>query len=224
MLLYLGVDLERFHPPAAARRAHLRKRYGLKGAYVFAFAGRIIPRKGLPVLMKAMSKVRKAVPRVKLVIAGRGDARYMIRLKQKAKRLGISAAFVGYKSHRTMHRIYGMADCLVCPSQKHEAFGLVNVEAMATGIPVIASQIGGINEIIQHGINGFLIDNYRDSTAFAQLMVFLALNPSFSQELGKQARDNMVQQFSWEHTVQSLSEMYGKQLMERLSVMQCKDM
>jgi spore coat protein SA len=208
--VHLGVDLQQFRPPDATKRAHLRKMYGLQGSFVFAFAGRIIPRKGLPVLLKAMSKTRKSVPRVKLIIAGRGISNYMARLKNKARRLGISAAFIGYKPHRKMHEVYGMSDCLVCPSQKHEAFGLVNVEAMATGIPVIASQIGGMKEIIQHGKNGFLIENYRNSDAFAASMLKLAQNRSYSQALGKQARIDMKQQFSWANTVRSLSELYGK--------------
>jgi spore coat protein SA len=109
-----------------------------------------------------------------------------------------------------MNEVYGMSDCLVCPSQKHEAFGLVIVEAMAAGIPVIASQIGGIKEIIQHGKNGFLIEKYRKSGAFVASMLKLAKNRSYSQSLGKQARSDMKQQFSWANTVQSLSELYGK--------------
>jgi spore coat protein SA len=208
--VHLGVDLQQFRPPHVVKRARLRKKYGLQGTFVFAFAGRIIPRKGLPVLMKAMSKVRKSVPQVSLVIAGRGISNYMDRLKNKAHRLGVSAAFIGYKSHQKMHEVYGMSDCLVCPSQKHEAFGLVNVEAMATGIPVIASQIGGMKEIIQHGKNGFLIEKYRKSGAFAASMLKLAKNRYYSQSLGKQARSDMKQQFSWANTVQSLNELYGK--------------
>jgi spore coat protein SA len=94
--VHLGVDLHRFRPPDSAKRARLRKKYGLQGSFVFAFAGRIIPRKGLPVLIKAMSKVNKLVPNVKLVIAGSGISNYRTFLKNKAKRLGISAAFVGY--------------------------------------------------------------------------------------------------------------------------------
>lgn len=213
--VHLGVDLQQFQPLNASVRARLRKRYGLEGAYVFAFAGRIIPRKGLPVLIKAISKVNRVIPRVKLVVAGRGDTPYMKRLRKKANRLGVSATFVGYKSHRKMHEVYGMADCLVCPSQRHEAFGLVNVEAMATGIPVIASHNGGMTEIIQQGQNGFLIDNYRDASAFSNLMAILASNRSYSQALGIHARQDMIERFSWENTVQSLNELYGKLLDER---------
>jgi spore coat protein SA len=208
--VHLGVDLQQFRPLDKAKRARLRKKYGLQGSYVFAFAGRIIPRKGIPVLIKAMSKVRKSLPQVKLVIAGSGNASYRAGLINKAKRLGISAVLVGYISHRKMHEVYGMSDCLVCPSQKHEAFGLVNVEAMATGIPVIASQIGGIKETIRQSENGMLIEKYKNSDAFAAVMLKLAKDRSYSQALGKQARIDMEQQFGWAKTVQSLSRLYNK--------------
>jgi spore coat protein SA len=213
--VYLGVDLHQFRPPTSAERDHLRKKYGLRGAFVFAFAGRIIPRKGLPVLMKALSKVRKKVPNVKLVIAGRGKAGYMAQIKSKAHRLRISAKFIGYKSHRSMHEVYAMADCFVCPSQKHEAFGLVNIEAMASGIPVIASQIGGISEAVHHGGNGLLIKDYRNARSFADSMLRLARDRAYTASLGIQARNDMEQQFSWANTAQSLCDLYINPCVER---------
>lgn len=209
--VHLGVDLHQFRPLSPERRAQLRKKYGLQGAFVFAFAGRIIPRKGLPILMKALHQVRKTVPNVKLVIAGRGKPGYMARLRSKAHRLRLSTQFIGYKSHRRMHEVYATVDCLVCPSQRHEAFGLVNIEAMATGIPVIASQIGGISEAVRHGGNGLLIKNYRHASAFASSMLMLAKDRAYTQSLGIQARNDMEQQFSWENTVQSLCELYMNQ-------------
>lgn len=208
--VHLGVDLQQFQPPTPAHRARLRKVHGLQGAFVFAFAGRIIPRKGLPVLLKALSQVRRRVPHVKLVIAGRGKQGYMASLKKKAHHLKVSAQFIGYKSHRSMHEVFGMADCLVCPSQKHEAFGLVNVEAMATGIPVIASEMGGMKEIVQHGKNGFLVANYRNAGSFASSMLKVATDRSYAQSLGKQARSDMKRRFSWAKTIKSLSDIYVK--------------
>ena len=80
---------------------------------------------------------------------------------QLARRLGVRAQFLGTVPHRRIHQIFRQADVFVCPSQKHEAFGLVNVEALATGLPVIASKIGGIGEIVRPGRNGYLIDRYR---------------------------------------------------------------
>lgn len=207
--VYLGVDLNQFRPPTLTQRKQLRSRYGLKGSFVFAFAGRIISRKGIPVMMKALSQVRKSVPNVKMIIAGNGKPGYIAKLKDLAKRLHITAKFIGYKSHHSMHEVYWLADCFVCPSQKHEAFGLVNVEAMAAGIPVVASRIGGIKEIISHAKNGYLINRYSSAHDFAIIMEKLAQNPALASSLGKQARKDVVNRFSWTHTANNLSNLYG---------------
>jgi spore coat protein SA len=207
--VYLGVDSQQFRPPTTEQRYRSQKKYGVQGSFVFAFAGRIIPRKGIPILMDALSKIRKSAANVKLVIAGRGQPEYMASLRRKAHRLNLNAKFIGYKSHNQMHEVYWTADCLVCPSQKHEAFGLVNVEAMSTGIPVIASQIGGMKEIIQHGKNGLLVKDYKSVNALSASMLKLAQNKSYAHTLGKQARRDILDRFSWSKTAESLSEHYG---------------
>jgi spore coat protein SA len=207
--VHLGVDSQQFRPPTSDQKNRLQKKYGIQGSFVFAFAGRIIPRKGIPVLMDALSKVRKSASNVKLVIAGQGLRGYTASLMRKAHRLNLNAKFIGHKSHTQMHEVYWMADCLVCPSQKHEAFGLVNVEAMSTGIPVIASQIGGMKEIIQHGKNGLLVKDYKNVNALSASMLKLAKNKSYTNRLGKQARLDMLERFSWSQTAQSLSKHYG---------------
>ncbi|MFC9709451.1 glycosyltransferase [Paenibacillus sp. NPDC056933] len=88
----------------------LRAKYAIGKTFTILLVGRVIPRKDP----------------------------YMKKLRGQASKLGISVSWIGKKKHSEIHRIYQIADCFVCPSQKHEAFGLVNVEAMATGLPVIA--------------------------------------------------------------------------------------
>jgi spore coat protein SA len=204
------VDLQQFRPATLQQRQRLRKKYDARGAFVFAFAGRIIPRKGLPILMKAFAHVRKALPQVKLVVAGSGKKHYIARLKRTAHSLRIPVKFIGYRPHRVMHQTYWLADCFVCPSQKHEAFGLVNVEAMAAGLPVIASQIGGIKEVVQHGKNGLLVDKYKSPKAFGKAMLKLARDHSLTDALGKQARADTAHRFSWNNTANTLMGMYVK--------------
>lgn len=101
---------------------------------------------------------------------------------------------------------------MICPSQKHEAFGLVNVEAMASGIPVIASRIGGIPEIVQHGRNGLLVQEYGNPAAFAAHIVNLARDPELYRRLSRQAREDVKNQFSWKITAMNLMETYKKNL------------
>jgi len=208
--VYLGVDLQQFKPPSAKRRTALRKKYGLQGSFVFGYAGRVIPRKGIHVLMRAIKIVRKSVPEVQLTITGGGKRGYIANLKNLAHRLHIPAKFIGSKSHANMQQSYWLADCLVCPSQKHEAFGLVNIEAMATGIPVIASGIGGIKEIISHGNNGWMVADYHNPADFAVPMLKLAKNRKLTQTMGNNARQDMIRRFSWKQTANSLIQLYNK--------------
>jgi spore coat protein SA len=116
--------------------------------------------------------------------------------------------FLGTVAHRRMHQIYRQADILVCPSQKHEAFGLVNVEALSAGLPVIASDIGGIREIVIQGWNGLLVPEYTNPHAFAEAIIFLVRNPQLLRSMGVIARLDCLSRFSWSATAGHLSQLY----------------
>lgn len=203
--VHLGVDLKQFQP-------RQKKTMGAHRPFVILFAGRLIPLKGIPVLMKATKIVRKSIPSAKLHIAGgTGKPSYKKYLKQLASSLRIPVTFKGYIPRSQMPNFYRSGDCFVCPSQGHEAFGLVNVEAMATGIPAVASRNGGIPEIIKHQHNGILVANYRSPKAFAKEIVNLANNPSKAKKLAKQARLDVTRKFSWRATARKLEKIYNSQ-------------
>ncbi|MCD1259693.1 glycosyltransferase family 4 protein [Paenibacillus athensensis] len=199
--VHLGVNPQQFRPRRSRRDG--------SSPFVVLFAGRLIPRKGLPLLMKAVKLARRSVPRIKLVIAG-GTAKsgYKVRLKRIASSLGIPVVFKGYVSRSRMPRLYNTADCFVCPSQGHEAFGLVNVEAMASGVPVIASRNGGIPEIVRHERNGLLVTNYHSPAAFAKQIASLAVNHAKADRLARQARRDVQQRFTWRMTAKQLLRLY----------------
>ncbi|MFC0215260.1 glycosyltransferase family 4 protein [Paenibacillus chartarius] len=208
--VWLGVDVERFRKPTPEERRKLRREYRVNGAYTVLFVGRVIPRKGVPVLIRAVKQMRKQVPGAKLIVAGGGKATYVGKLKRLAARLGVPVRFTGLISHRTIHRLYRAADCFVCPSQKHEAFGLVNVEAMASGLPVVGSNIGGIGEIVVNGKNGYLVDRFREPGEFADCLVRLAKEPSLAKRMSEQARSDAVMKFGWGATARKLGMIYGR--------------
>ncbi|MFB9328702.1 glycosyltransferase family 4 protein [Paenibacillus aurantiacus] len=204
--VHLGVDLKKFHPSGKS---------GAKPFHIL-FAGRLIPRKGIPVLLKAVQIARRSVPSIRLSIAGgTGKPAYKAYLRQTAKSLGIPVTFTGGLSRRQMPVFYRTGSCFVCPSQKHEAFGLVNVEAMASGLPVIASKIGGIPEVVQHGRNGYLVGAYHRPEAFASQIVKLAKQPELTKRLARQARIDAVQRFSWTQTASKLTRIYEGHLNRR---------
>ncbi|GGF65701.1 putative glycosyltransferase YtcC [Paenibacillus albidus] len=204
----LGADLSRFSPAGASGKQLRRELHRLpQQTFTVLFVGRVIPRKGVPLLIHAMRRLNKRLP-AHLVIAGRGRPSYIRQLKVLARRLGVSATFLGNVAHEHIHSLYQAADCLVCPSQRHESFGLVNVEAMASGLPVIASNNGGIREIIVPGQNGYLIDRYHDSAAFSRCLYRLARDPEMAARIGAQARLDALRTFDWVHTAARLEKIY----------------
>lgn len=213
--IYLGTDVARFRPRSSKTIRRLRKKYRVSSGFQVLFVGRLIKRKGIPHLIRAVHLARKSIPGMKLLIAGGQQGKgYKALLKRKAKKFEVPTKFLGNISHRNIHEVYGLANCFVCPSQKHEAFGLVNVEAMASGLPVIASAIGGIKEVIQNGHNGMLIHAYRNPRAFARRLAAVAQEKEWAKGLAKQARLDAVSQFSWRATAQSLADFYTQKLEE----------
>jgi len=197
--VYLGVDTTRFKPLSNNRSTE---------PFHVLFAGRLIARKGVPVVIKAIGIVRRSYPNVKLTIVGGGKPDYVQTLKSCAVKHHVKARFTGKIPHSRIQQLFRKADCFVCPSQRHEAFGLVNVEAMASGLPVVASDIGGIREIVRHGANGYLVKNYKSSAAHAQWIRKLAGNRKLTAKLAKKARVDAVNRFSWKHTASKLITIY----------------
>jgi spore coat protein SA len=205
--VWLGVDTARFSP---AGREKSRR------SFTLLFAGRLIPRKGVPVLLKAARLVRSRSHRpVKVIIAGGAQkSGYGTRMRSMARKMGVHARFLGTVPHSRIHRIYRQADVFVCPSQKHEAFGLVNVEAMSSGLPVVASAIGGITEVVKDNCNGYLIRRYRRPQAFADAITRLVHNPALLRTMKRQAREDCLERFSWTATARRLSELYSSKSLQ----------
>ncbi|WP_281889573.1 glycosyltransferase family 4 protein [Paenibacillus sp. YYML68] len=202
--VWLGVDTEAFRQ--AKRRSAARS-----AAFRVLYAGRLVRQKGIPVLMKAVKQAEAAsVGRsLSLTIAGGPvTGPYAARLKRLAASLRLRVQFLGSVPHKRMPDVYREADCLVCPSQGHEAFGLVNVEAMASGVPVIAAANGGIREIVQHRQNGLLVTKYRSPKAYASAIRKLQRSPRLAARLAKAGRRTVKSRFSWELTASRLAELY----------------
>ncbi len=207
--VWLGTDLQRFRPPSPEERAKQRSKYKLGDSFVISFVGRLIPRKGLPLLMRAARIARMKNPNIKLVVAGSSTVKgYVTKLKRLARNYHLPVTFIGNVPHSRIHRVYWMADCFVCPSQQHEAFGLVNVEAMATALPCIASNIGGIGEIISDGETGMLVNDYRSEGEFAAKLIAVMNQRDLYEQVGARAREDMINRFNWETTAEQLAKRY----------------
>lgn len=197
----LGVDTSRFSP--------LQKKPPSR-AFTLLFAGRLIPRKGVPVLLQAAKIVKKQVAQpVNVMIAGGSPkSKYYRRLQLLSRKFGIRTQFLGTVPHRRIHRVFRKADLFICPSQKHESFGLVNVEAMSSGLPVVATKNGGIKEVIEHGRSGLLIKQYTKPQAFADAIRSLITNKSLYLKMKREARQLALEKFSWHATAARLNDIY----------------
>lgn len=162
------------------KQPKLRKTPG----HVAGFAGRLEAHKGVDSMIKAMAHVIEQVPDAKLLIAGQGN--YEKNLRQLAGDLGIadSIVFMGHLSQDQLQKFYETIDIFLMASSPAETFGKVGVEAMSTGTPVLAPDIGGISDWLHDGRNGYFIDKH-DPVAFGSKMIDLFENPKTLAKFGK---------------------------------------
>lgn len=186
----LGVDLGMFTPRPQARA---RARLGLDPVRRFVLAvGRIEPLKGLDILIRAIGELQSRVP-VDLLIIG-GDERAaseIARLQAIAAEVGAGDAvrFLGPKPHETLADWYAAADVVAVPSF-YESFGLVAVEAMACGTPVVASRVGGLASTVVDGRTGYLVP-WRCPEPFAERIELLLRNEPLRLALGAAGVERM---------------------------------
>jgi len=120
---------------------------------IILFMGRLVYEKGVQTLISAMPKILSHYHDSKLVIAGKGGMIDELRAQVNSLGLGNKVYFTGYLGSKDVQKMYKCSDVSVFPST-YEPFGIVALEAMLSGTPVVVSDIGGLNEIVEHGVNG----------------------------------------------------------------------
>jgi glycogen(starch) synthase len=160
------------------------------------FAGRLVPQKGCDLAIGGFALLAAQFPAVQLVIAGEGPERAA--LEATAARLGIAGrvTFLGALPRDRLISVMAGSVVLLVPS-RDEPFGLVALEAAHAGRPVVATQVGGLPEVVAHGVSGLIIPP-DDKQALAGAVAALLLNPALADRLGAQARARARQQFSFE--------------------------
>lgn len=221
--IHLAVETEKFRPrwePAQEEQVRiLKKKLGIpEKRKVIFFAGRLIPKKGIHVLIAAMERVIREYPGCCLVIAGgswfgnRQATLYINELRQQAAAVGKKIRFTNYVLPADLPLYYAMADVFVCPSQWDEPFGLVNVEAMACGVPVVAAARGGIPEIVTDGTDGFLVAKEKNPGAFARPILELLRHPELPRSFGAAGRKKVEEYFNWPRAGRELTRLYSSLL------------
>ena len=185
-LVPCGVDLAVFRP---LDQKSVRARLGLNGEKILLYVGRIEPLKGLDLLVETAAQMDTGES-VRMIVVGadvNGD-REIDRVKELAKERDLEDQidFVGQVEHSDLPLYYNAADVCVVPSY-YESFGLVALESMACGTPVVASRVGGLSTIINHGSTGYL-KSWRCPEAFANSVEMIISSDGLQQSMGEAAR------------------------------------
>ena len=191
-----GVELERF--------AINDNRIMLEGDPSVLYVGHISRRKGIDVLVQAVAKLKSELPNIKLHIVGGGNNRPFAALA-KEEGIGKNVIFHGVAKDSLLPSYYKSADICVFPS-RHEGFGIVILEAMASGIPVIASDIPSFREIISNGIDGRLFEP-EDADALSKEVIALYQDQHLRKELSHNAFEK-VSMYSWDKIAEKYISLY----------------
>lgn len=201
-----GVNLELFHPQDKIKAKQM---LGLAEKKVILYVGRIEPLKGIDILINAFAQLECSSDSRLLIVGGNLKRdREMERLKALTVQLSIedSVTFTGAVKQTELPNYYSAADVFVLPSYS-ESFGLVALEAMACGTPVVVSRVGGLKTFVKEGKTGYLIP-WRCPEPFAQRLEMLLAHPALRESMGRAARAT-AQQMSWSGVADRMLDFYS---------------
>ena len=201
-----GVKLDKFE--GIERDYDLRRQYAMDNEKIILYVGRLVYEKGVQNLIGAMPKILENYHDSKLVICGRGGM--MDELKQEAHNLGIDEKvyFVGYCDAAKVQKMYINADIAVFPST-YEPFGIVALEGMLSGTPTVVSDVGGLNEIVEHGVTG--MKSYAgNSNSIADSILALLYDQELCDRVSKNAIEVVKEKYNWNIIAQATFKTYEK--------------
>jgi glycosyltransferase involved in cell wall biosynthesis len=216
-----GTDIDRF---GSIQQQTARQQLGFDSdTKVVFYVGRFDKRKGIETLVRAVAKSQlRGKAKIKLIIGGgsrpgQSDGMERERIESIVAELGMTdfTVFPGRLGDEILPTYYAAADVCVVPSH-YEPFGLVAIEAMASGTPVVASDVGGLQFTVVPEETGLLAPP-KDDVAFAAAIDRILLNPDFRDRLGLAARHRVEKMFSWEGVAKQLSDLYTQLIEESTS-------
>jgi alpha-maltose-1-phosphate synthase len=218
-VVYNGFDVSIFskYPLMAEKANRLRQTIAAQDEKIIIFAGRIHLQKGILALLSSASRVLVKYPKVRYLIVGESDSRDFTinHLYQQFSALQSKVKFLGKVPRTHLALLYQIADIAVIPSI-YEPFGYAAIEAMAVGVPVIATNVGGLAEIIEHGRTGLLVPvssntqgtHIVDVEQLADAQILLLHNPQIAEDLGKAGQQHALTNFGFEEMVVRTTQIY----------------
>ena len=199
VVIYIGVDLGP-HPDIQRRMFHWTKRF------VVGTVARLEPEKGIAFLLKAFQQLITVIPHARLIIVGDGTERK--KLEWLARQLAIErqVQWVGFQ--RNIPEWMKAFDCFALSSVGRESFGIVLLEAMAAGCPIVASNLGGIPEIVHNNQTGILVEP-GDPELLMQALLYLYRHPDVAMQLGIRGRARAESHFSLQRSLDQLVALFS---------------
>lgn len=206
-----GVDTKRFVPLPSETHSVIRRELGLdENGFLVASYSRLVPRKGMDVLIRAAAMLREEIPNLEVAIGGSGRDRD--RLERLAADLNAPVTLLGRVSDEALPSWLAASDLMVmaCRSRwlglEQEGFGIVFAEASACGIPVIAGRSGGSHDAVVHGETGLIVDNPRSVSELAAAIRLLYRDPQLRRRMGEAGRRHAETTLEWDVLAAQLDE------------------
>lgn len=199
-----------------------RRQYAMDNEKIILYVGRLVYEKGIQNLIAAMPKILDRYHDSKLIICGRGGM--IDDLREQVKYLGIDnkVYFAGYCDSKKMQKMYRCADVAVFPST-YEPFGIVAIESMLSGTPTIVSDVGGLNEIVEHGVTG--MKSYAgNANSIADSVLALLFDPKLCANISQNAIKKVKENYNWAKITDNTYYVYqlaiGKTVQEKEAAME----
>jgi glycosyltransferase involved in cell wall biosynthesis len=208
-LVFNGTDLRRFSPADNGNRGDPRF-----GPHMVFACRQLFPRKGIRFLLEAGAELKSQFPDLKIVLAGDGFERP--ELARLAAELGIASdvTFLGWVPNVELPQYYRAAAVSVIPSLE-EGFGIPAAEAMGCEVAVVASDAGGLPEVVENGVTGLVVPR-GDSKALAQAIGSLLADPQRRRVMGQAGRERALRLFDWDRSAQQFEDLY-REVASRMS-------
>jgi glycosyltransferase involved in cell wall biosynthesis len=214
-VVYNGVDTQMFAP--APKNITIRKRFGIRNDDLLLLCpSRIAFHKGIDDLLKAIPTIERFSPKVKVLVSGDGSATdereisYRNRLDSIITKLRLAERVVfgeGQLPYAQMPLLYSAADIVILPSSISEGFGLGLIEAMSCGVPVIATGVGGMLEVIEAGNTGLLVEP-KKPRSIARAVANLVANPELAAKFSKAGREMVTTRFTAREMARQVFQVY----------------
>ena len=205
-VIYVGVNEKKFYPQ---NRTEVRKKLGLPiDKFILFTARRFVPRMGLENLLFAIKEIVKEYKNILLIIAGSGPLEK--RLKNIVSELKIEpwVSFVGYLNDERIVKYYQSADVFVLPTKELEGFGMVTVESLSCGTPVLGTPVGGTVEILSK--LGLLFEDTTYESMAKKIKEFIKMDKEKFNSLSKICKQYVVENYSWENFVSKIEKLFKK--------------